>query len=66
MRVVSKTRQSTPYRVVRRNTGKPHGGGNQPPPLVKFLLNTLPVQQNAIYVWLDNEIWDDNLNWVGG
>jgi len=32
----------------------------------QFLLTTLPQQSGALYKWLDNEAWDDNLFWVGG
>jgi len=29
-----------------------------------FVLNTLPPHQRKIYRWIDDNSWDDNLNWI--
>ena len=34
------------------------------PPEILFCLNTLPVQPNAIYRWMDSETWNDANFWI--
>ena len=62
---IPRNKPNIPYRIKTRNTNKPRGIINSEPSEILFCLSTLPLIPEARYIWMDNEIWDDTLFWIG-